>query len=277
MATDTYKEYRSVEDTDFDLRLFVNALKKRVVMLLLIIAAGLTAAGLYVAMTTPVFKVSLPAVSSIVKSYQAEKLVTNIKHLINTNNSEAIEEKLGLTTEEAAQIQSLEFKYNQDNEQYFTIDAFLYHPEAVTIVMDAIQHYFRNNSYNARIINLKRQNLQKQIATANEQLTSVDSIKSNLQHLIGSQNEQGDMVLTYPSNIHLEVVQILEKKSEYKEQLEKLSAITIYETPAPPQQPTHPNKILILGVALLFSVFVGLIVVIFLAYIDQYREQIKAE
>jgi hypothetical protein len=264
---------QDIREQEFNLRIFVDALKKKFYILILIIVGGLIVGGLYHFIKTPIYKATFPAFSPVINNYHAEDLVNNMQTIIEKGEASLIKEKIGISSKRAKQLQRIEFQFNQEDKQYFTIEAFLLTPDAVNAAQHAIEYYFRQNPYNAKLIDLKKRNLQKQILSANEQLNSLDSIKNSLHRLVETQkNNSTRNILSYPSNFHLEKLRILEKRANYQEKLDKLAAINFYQKPFVPSEPTYPNTRLVFGIALLLSLLMGLLVVIFLAYIDQYRD-----
>ncbi|MCU0420035.1 MAG: hypothetical protein MUC38_10330 [Cyclobacteriaceae bacterium] len=222
---------------------------QRYFWLFVICTVGGVGAGAALYSVVPDIYVSKMVIQSdiLTESY-SDRITESIDNLIDEGNYALLSQRLGLTTDQAEKLRSIEIesiketKEQGKEESIFIITAEALDKSIITTLQDGIISYLRNNEFVKIRVQQRIEYYEKLILSIGEEIQSLDTLKQKL--LAGKPiygKSAGDMMLIDPTNIYDQIINLKRQQLEYRNALQLANSIqlvegfTIYEKPAEPK------------------------------------------
>ncbi len=265
--------------------LFFNSIKKRIqyvfdvvlshkLMIIGITALGLGVGYLTYSLTKPYYTSSMTLMLANIRNEFIEDQLNKLSTMIGEGNYEVVADRLDISQASAQQIKEMKFS-NLDQDRIeedsvltgspFRIELSLYNRELFESMEPALTNYLENNRYFAKQKRIKQRQVESMISKLKGEISSIDSMKTNVGSPRGPVNGFVYGQPIDPTNLYKESILMYKEQVELEADLENLDNVEIVTGFVPKLLPTGPSlkRHLAIGVGLGF--IVGVIVALNLA------------
>lgn len=244
---------------------------RRALLISAIVALGIIMGfGAYY-VTKPYYSSSMTLMLANIRNEFIEDQLNKLSLMIDENNFEAVAERLDVSTQTASQIKAMHFSNLDQNRieedsiltgSPFRIELSLYDRNLFDSMEPALTSYLENNRYFAKQKMIKQRQVESIISKLEEELISIDSMKTNVGTPRGPVNGFVYGQPIDPTNLYKESISMYKERVELQADLANLDNVEVVTGFVPRLQPTGPSLKRYLGigggVALLIAVVVAL-------------------
>lgn len=219
--------------------------------------------------TKPYFKGSMTLVLADIRNEFVEDQLNKLATTVKEDNFTAVAEMLDVEVNHAEQIKQMEFS-NLDAERIaedsvltgspFRIELTLYDNKLFPTMETALANYLESNKYFSKLKNVREREVKGIIAKLNNEIESIDSIKTTVASPKGPVNGFVFGQPVDPTNLYKESIAMYREKAALEAELEQLDNIQIVNGFAPRLKPAGPKLLLFLGLGALSAFVIGLFV-----------------
>ncbi|WP_266205291.1 chain length determinant protein [Pontibacter kalidii] len=279
------KDEIDVAEVFRNIGLFFNSIKKRIqyvfdvvlshkLMIIGITALGLGVGYLTYSLTKPYYTSSMTLMLANIRNEFIEDQLNKLSTMIGEGNYEVVADRLDISQASAQQIKEMKFS-NLDQDRIeedsvltgspFRIELSLYNRELFESMEPALTNYLENNRYFAKQKRIKQRQVESMISKLKGEISSIDSMKTNVGSPRGPVNGFVYGQPIDPTNLYKESILMYKEQVELEADLENLDNVEIVTGFVPKLLPTGPSlkRHLAIGVGLGF--IVGVIVALNLA------------
>ncbi len=240
----------------------ISVLKKRIKLIAIVFIVILGLGIAYSLTRTPLYLSSISATTFIVENFKVKQHIEYLVIQIENDDYEGLAESLNVDESVAENLIDVSLVPEFNNLYQYEIEIAVIDPETVGPLFDGIIYYLNSVEYNSRRIESEGAKLESIISNAEEELKQIESAKSEIL--------EKDQLITYPSNIHKESVEINEILENARQSLELLSVIEVIRPYYIPKDPFSPNIPLLIAI----SFFGGLFVAVSLAVVIELFQRV---
>ncbi|SIR42103.1 chain length determinant protein [Pontibacter lucknowensis] len=249
----------------------IQAALMNIVVVALIVAGFLGVAYLGYVTTKPYYTSSMTLVLANIRNEFIEDQLNKLSEMIDDDNFEAVAERLDITPADAKEIREMKF-FNLDQDRIdedsvltgspFRIELTIYSPNLFETLEPAITNYLENNRYFARQKRIKQRQVENMITKLKGEISSIDSLKTNVSEPRGPVNGFVYGQPIDPTNLYRESISMFKEQVNLESDLEKLANVEIVTGFIPRLRPTGPSLRKYLAISGLVGLILGLIVAI---------------
>ncbi|MBF8964578.1 chain length determinant protein [Pontibacter sp. FD36] len=228
--------------------------------------------GLY-SLIKPFYTSSMTLVLANIRNEFIEDQLNKLSEMIEDDNFEAVAERLDITAATAKEIKEMNF-YNLDQNRIdedsvltgspFRIELTIYDPQLFDNLEPAIMNYLENNRYFARQKRIKQKQVENMIAKLRGEISSIDSMKTNVSEPRGPVNGFVYGQPIDPTNLYRESISMYKEQVNLEADLEKLANVEIVTGFTPRLRPTGPSLKKYLAISGLVGLLFGIMVAVIL-------------
>jgi len=227
----------------------------------------------------PVYKSEMIVQSSILTNAYIQTLSENLNQLVKENNKALLSTKLSLDQEGAALISTIEIitvaeeiiKKEDGSEIFdnlFKVYVEVSDNQVLPSLQSGILMYLEKSPYVSKQVNAKKKGLVSLLEKVENELLSMDTLKSDLNNSIRSNNvNESNVVIFDPATIYSNSLEFFESKIKYEQELAIVNGVQLIDGFVPFNNPVSPKK--------LISVFIGICVGLFLAFMIIFLKEIR--
>ncbi|MBL3654826.1 GumC domain-containing protein [Fulvivirga sediminis] len=222
--------------------------------------------------------------SEVLEEPLIETIGDNLDKLVSEGNYITLASKLGLPDSISTSITSIEISVNEGQDRkkeedeerglFFTITVDANGDKNWTTINEGIINFLRNNSYINKRLKLKNENLKNLTSRLNDEVSQIDSLKSSLNGIGGSQN---DLTILSPSSVYetlIELYKDLLKTNTDLQLSEGVEVIDIITYNKPVSAGLVKMSLIGLGIGFLVSLFFIFFIEVS-KYIRKYESSLK--
>jgi len=243
---------------------FLLVLKKR---LLLFAATSLiifSVALLWIFSSKPYYNTKVSIGSAYFTGNAIEPMINALADLRKDGNYEALAKQLNISVAEASSILKIEIRNKVTQKDFYSVDIALKlsNPEYIPAITKGFMNYFDNNAFIKNRVQIMQAELLDFTTNGERELVRLDSLKKSLQQVLNNKDKVASNII-FPSNIHLEAVNINEKVYQARQDLKLVKGVELLSRPSIPNKSSNPSKLLLITFALLGGLFISAFVTIF--------------
>ena len=249
----------------------IYCIKRRILLVfsLLLLSIFLGYAAYYV--TKPYYNSSMTLVLANIRNEFIQDQLNKLSEMIEDNNFEAVAERLDITPGAAREIRAMKF-INLDQERIaedsvltgspFKIEISIYDPQLFETLEPGITNYLENNRYFARQKQIKQRQVANMISKLKGEISSIDSLKTNVSEPRGPVNGFVYGQPIDPTNLYRESISMYKEQVELESDLEKLANVEIVTGFIPRLKPSGPRLRYYLAISGLLGLLLGTILAV---------------
>jgi capsular polysaccharide biosynthesis protein len=252
----------SEQDT-MSLKSLSRVIANRKWLFIMVVAVGAFVTFFFTVSSKPYYDTKMAIGSAYFTGNSIEPMITYLSDLRTNGNYKMLAEKMGITESEAQDIVRIQVRNKTTQQDFFTADISLrvYNPADIPKISAGIMQFFENNPFVKNRVEVMKQELQDFTTNGERELMRLDSLKQSLKEVI-AKGKTGNANIIFPSNIHLEGVQINEKVYQARQDLKLVKGVELLSQPAVPAAPSNPSKLLLLLAGITGGVVLGVFVVL---------------
>jgi LPS O-antigen subunit length determinant protein (WzzB/FepE family) len=197
----------------------------------------------------PAYESEMIVMSDILTESYSNRLTESLDRLIREENDSILSVRLGLRIEEAKQIKAIEIesikqKVTSDSElepSTFVITVATGRKELFPRLEEGIVNYLRNNEYVKTRVSQRERTYQQMIETLDQEIQSLDSLKTRLFQGKPIYAKSSEMMLVDPTNIYSKIIELHKQRIDNKNSLELYNSIQLIEGFTPFRKPASPK------------------------------------
>ncbi|MDO6391151.1 chain length determinant protein [Pontibacter sp. BT731] len=253
------------------LSFLTSAIKNYFLLISVLVGASIAVSYVVYKTTKPYYTSSMTLVLANIRNEFIEDQLDKLSDMIDDDNFETVANRLDITADAARQVKEMKF-INLDQDRIdedsvltgspFRIELTIYEPLLFESLEPAITNYLENNRYFARQKSIKQKQVENLISKLKEEISSIDSMKTNVSEPKGP---VGGFVYGQPidpTNLYRESITMYKEQVELESDLEKLANVEIVTGFTPRLRPTGPSLIRYLAISGLVGLLLGIIVAI---------------
>ncbi|CAM3517206.1 Chain length determinant protein [Pontibacter korlensis] len=223
--------------------------------------------------TKPFYTSSMTLMLADIRNEFVEEQLSKLGQMVSDGNFEAVADRLDISTEAAKQIKDMQFS-NLDQDRIsedsiltgspFRIELSLYNSSVFNSMEPAIVSYLENNRYFLKQKSIRQRKVQDLIAKLNEEISSIDSVKSAAVTPRGPVNGFVYGAPLDPTTLYRESIKMFEERVKLEAELEQLDNIQVVSGFLPRSKPSGPDllKHLLIGGGV--SLLIGVVAAVWL-------------
>ena len=141
--------------------------------------------------------------------------------------------------------------FTQSNPNGFYIDVFITDNAVLPDLQLAIKFGLENNEYVKQQLATRRENLGQLINEVSMEIIKMDSTKNKVERMIGGHQTGSSSLIIDVSGLNSQLVGMNEKLLSLKQELQFTTAVQVLQSFSKFSHPAGPNKIVILGIAVI--------------------------
>ena len=162
-----------------------------------------------------------------------------------------------------------------DGTSGFYIDIIVQDTSLLGELQEAIIYGLENNQYVKDRIVVRKTNLVDLIENVKKEMTRLDSVKSNIEQIIGNTKKNNSSLMVDISGISSQMVALREKLLNFEEQLHFGDAIRVLQDFVKSGRPKQPKLSVLMTVGLGFGLFCGFCLALYRLIRAKYRNALK--
>lgn len=231
--------------------------------------AGIALGYVLKKISKPYYTSSMTLVLANIRNEFIEDQLNKLSELIKDENFEAVAERMEITPQAAMQIREMQFtnldQFRVDEDSVLTgspfrIELSIFDPQLFNDLEPALTDYLENNRYFARQKRIKQRQVESMIAKLKGEISSIDSIKTNVSDPRGPVNGFVYGQPIDPTNLYRESISMYKEQVNLESDLEKLTSVEIVTGFVPRVRPTGPKLIKFAGIGALIGLLIGLVI-----------------
>lgn len=240
-------------------------------LLIMFVFAGGAVGYLVYYVTKPYYSSSMTLKLSSIRNEFIEDQLSKLTDMVAEDNIEAVASRLEISTDAAKQIKAMNFS-NLDEDRIaedsilsgspIKIELLLYDRELFDTMEPAITNFLESNRYFAKQKRIREKQLKSLIFKLNEEISSIDSMKTEVGSPRGPVNGFVYGQPIDPTNLFRESVNMYKEQAALTAELERLENVEVITGFTPKLHPTGPNLIKNIIFGGFFAFLLGVIVVL---------------
>jgi len=205
------------------------------------------------------YKTRLLMESTVLNNMEQGELVDNWNLLLQNNGRLFLEKQFNCSRTTLNNILSLETESMPnliDGTNCFVLNLSVRDPAELKNIQDALLYGLRNNDYVRQKVAIRKEDLERQISKADEELTKLDSARSLVESLTKGEKNSNDRLILDVSNISKDKVEIGEKLAALREKLAFGTGVQLVQGVSVPLGP-KPGMLSLLGLGLIGGFLIG--------------------
>lgn len=242
---------------------------KWLLVLFVLVGGAFGYLGFYV--TKPYYSSSMTLMLANIRNEFIEDQLNKLTIMISEDNFDEVARRLEITPEAAKQIKSMNFS-NLDEKRVeedsilvgspFKVELLLYDRTLFNSLEPAITNYLENNRYFSKQKRIKQRHLESLINKLDDEISSIDSLKTEVGSPRGPVNGFVYGQPIDPTNLYRESINMYKEQASLTATLERLDNVEVITGFAPRLYPSGPNLIKYVLIGGLVAFLLGVLVVI---------------
>jgi LPS O-antigen subunit length determinant protein (WzzB/FepE family) len=243
---------------------FLLVLKKRFLLFAATSLIIFSVALLWIFSSKPYYNTKVSIGSAYFTGNAIEPMINALADLRKDGNYEALAKQLNISVAEASSILKIEIRNKVTQKDFYSADIALKlsNPNNVPAISDGFMQYFDNNAFIKNRVQIMQAELLDFTTNGERELVRLDSLKKSLQQVLNNKDKVASNII-FPSNIHLEAVNINEKVYQARQDLKLVKGVELLSKPSIPNKSSNPSKLLLITFALLGGLFISAFVTVF--------------
>jgi hypothetical protein len=245
------------EGNTISLNAILAILKKRILVFTVVFIAVVAATGIWVLAQKPYYNAKISVGSAYFTGNAIEPMITAIAEVRRDRNYEELAALLKITQVEAESILKVEIRNKSTVKDFYSVDIVLKvsNPQTIPAIANGFMQYFDNSPYVSNKVGIMKKELEGFTQNGETELVRLDSLKKSLSVILSDKSKTASNII-FPSNIHLEAVNINEKVYQARQDLKLLKGVELLSKPTIPNMPANPSAamLIIAGIAAAFFV-----------------------
>jgi LPS O-antigen subunit length determinant protein (WzzB/FepE family) len=239
-------------------------IRKRFRIFISVLVLAIIVSLLFVLKTQPYYDTKISIGSAYFTGNAIEPMIIYLSDLRNDGNFEMLSENLNISVEQAKSILKIQVRNKTTQKDFFTADISLRvsSPENIIGISNGLMIFFEQNNFIKNRVEVLKNELEDFTTKGERELLRLDSLKKSLNEVI-VKGKAGNSNIIFPSNIHLEGVQINEKVYQARKDLKLVKVVELLSQPAVPSMPSNPSNFLVLISGLFIGFALAVFVVLF--------------
>lgn len=255
------------EGDAISLQSLLAVIKEKIVVFVVIFTAVVLAAAFYVFSQKPYYYTKISIGSANFTGNTIEPMVTALSELRKDGNYDELAARLNISRDAANDILKIEIRNKVTLKDFYSADIALKvaNPNSILDISRGFMQYFDNSPYISKRLNIIRGELELFTKNGETELVRLDSLKKSLALLLADKSKTASNII-FPSNIHLETVNINEKLYQARQDLKLLKGVELLSKPTVPIKAANPSAILLMAAATVAALVSGAIAALIAAY-----------
>ena len=243
---------------------FLLVLKKRFLLFAATSLIIFSVALLWIFSSKPYYNTKVSIGSAYFTGNAIEPMINALADLRKDGNYEALAKQLNISVAEASSILKIEIRNKVTQKDFYSADIALKlsNPKYIPAITKGFMSYFDNNAFIKNRVQIMQAELLDFTTNGERELVRLDSLKKSLQQVLNNKDKVASNII-FPSNIHLEAVNINEKVYQARQDLKLVKGVELLSRPSIPNKSSNPSKLLLITFALLGGLFISAFVTIF--------------
>jgi len=199
--------------------------------------------------------------SDILTESYTEKMTERLDVLVRGNNDSILATRFNLSHADAEairliNIESVKEKVKADEEDQstnFLVTVEVDNKSILPKLQEGIINYFHNNEFVKARVRQREESLRLIVDELDKEIQSLDSLRERIGQGKPVYSKSAEMMMVDPANIYKMIVELTEKKIEYKDKLDLSAGIQVVEGFIPVKKPASPK----LPIAILAGLALG--------------------
>jgi hypothetical protein len=257
----------------------VQAIRKNILSFIIAFIVGTLLGLAYYQISPSIYEGKMILLSDILTESYSERITESLDILIKEQNTEAIANRLSISTEEAKKVAKIEIESLKDSKKaddksessIFIVTVRTKDQLLLPKLQEGIMNHLQNNEFVKIRVNQRKTYLQTMITKVGEEISSLDSLKRKL--FLGQPiySKSAEMMLIDPTSIYSKIIDLNKEQVNLKNALELVNSIQLVEGFTIYKKPVSPK----LGVSLIAGSSLGLFFVVLLIVVKALRGIIR--
>ena len=246
------------EGDTISLNTILAILKKRILVFAVVFIAIVAITSLWVLTQKPYYNAKISVGSAYFTGNAIEPMITAVAEVRRDRNYEELARLLKITQAEAESILKIEIRNKSTVKDFYSADIVLKvsNPKTIPAIADGFMQYFDNSPYVNNRVEVLRKELEDFTRNGEIELVRLDSLKKSLSGILSDKSKTASNII-FPSNIHLEAVNINEKVYQARQDLKLLRGVELLSKPTIPNMPANPSTALLIIAGIVAGFFVA--------------------
>src|SRR5258706_3715763 len=243
-------------------------IKKNTKIIVLALVTGTVLGLFYYQFVHKVYESKMILLSDILTSSYSERITESLDRLISESNTKILSERLKMSEQDAKQIGKIEIEsVKQDKTKdekenaIFIVTVKVINKDVLPRLQENIIEYLRNNEFVKIRVEQRKKYTIEIIEKIDEQLSSLDQLKSRITKGEFGQVGKESLVLFDPTSVHSKILELNRERTSLQNSLETINSIQLVEGFTVFEKPVGPKlSISLAGGASLGLFFVGVVI-----------------
>lgn len=248
---------KEISENSITLRDWINRLKEHAKAISIWVAIVATIAGFVSYKQSDFYRAEAVATSSLFNKNEIRPVIEIASNGVNKRSTTSMARILNLDEATISSIKSINISDIQsiEGQRYiFMIEIITTDSAVLPDVFNGVNHLVTTNEYLLRKYENRITELDTMINKISKQVKDLQLMKDRSEQSFSS--SQG--VFVYTSNIHSEIVSMEERLLKLKEESKSLSIMEYLQRPLYPEQPSGPNRLLIVLASIIIAAAIGI-------------------
>jgi uncharacterized protein involved in exopolysaccharide biosynthesis len=247
---------KEVTENSVTLKDWINRLKEHSKAISIWVALVATVAGIFAYNQSDYYRAEAVATSSLFNKNEIKPVIEIASNGVNKRSTTSMARILNLDESTISSIRSINISDIQsiEGQRYiFMIEIITTDSAVLPEIFNGVNHLVTTNEYLLRKYENRITELDTMINKISKQVKDLQIMKDRSERSFSS--SQG--VFVYTSNIHSEIVSMEERLLKLKEESGNLSIMEYLQRPLYPEQPSGPNRMLIVLASIFIAAAIG--------------------
>ncbi len=255
------------EGDAISLHSLLTIIKEKILVFVIVFTAVMLAAAFYVFSQKPYYYTKISVGSANFTGNTIEPMVTALSELRKDGNYDELAARLNISKDAADDILKIEIRNKVTLKDFYSADIALKvaNPNSIPEISNGFMQYFDNSPYISNRLNVIRGELEIFTKNGETELVRLDSLKKSLALVLADKAKTASNII-FPSNIHLEAVNINEKVYQARQDLKLLKGVELLSKPTVPNKAANPSAILLMAAATVAALVSGAVAALVAAF-----------
>ena len=233
-------------------------LKKRILVFTIFFITVVAVTGIWALKQKPYYNAKISVGSAYFTGNAIEPMITAVAEVRRDCNYEELAKLLKITQAEAESILKVEIRNKSTVKDFYSADIVLKvsNPKTIPAIANGFMQYFDNSPYVSNRVKVLKKELEDFTQNGEIELVRLDSLKKSLSTILSDKSKTASNII-FPSNIHLEAVNINEKVYQARQDLKLLRGVELLSKPTIPNIPANPSTALLIIAGIVAGFFVA--------------------
>lgn len=233
-------------------------LKKRILVFTIFFITVVAVTSIWALKQKPYYNAKISVGSAYFTGNAIEPMITAVAEVRRDCNYEELAKLLKITQAEAESILKVEIRNKSTVKDFYSADIVLKvsNPKTIPAIANGFMQYFDNSPYVSNRVKVLKKELEDFTQNGEIELVRLDSLKKSLSTILSDKSKTASNII-FPSNIHLEAVNINEKVYQARQDLKLLRGVELLSKPTIPNIPANPSTALLIIAGIVAGFFVA--------------------